>query len=404
MNMTEVPALDLFAPDVLADPYPLYEWLRRHAPVYRVPGTDRYLVATAELVAEACARTDDFSSHLTAALVQGPEGPSSFDMTGGGNAVQVLATADDPDHAAHRRLVLPNLVAKRIRALEPQIDVLAERMWSEGLDGRLIDWAAVADRVPLAVVTRLIGLPDEDVPQLLAWSYDSTEMLGGVVTETDLTALTASAARLAGHLYAAFERAQRDPRDDLLGDLARACADGAVRADEAVLILVQLVGAGGESTAALIGSAARVLADRADLQALVRADPALVAPFLDEVLRYEPPFRGHHRHVTRQTSLGGVPLAAGSHLTLLWGAANRDPAVFEAPDEVRLNRPNLKSHMSFGRGTHFCVGAALARLEAQVVLRRLLEHSDHIELVDAEWVPSMLVRRQSRLVLSLRSE
>ncbi|MFD1815437.1 cytochrome P450 [Rhodococcus gannanensis] len=403
MNVNEVPALDLFDPDVLDDPYPLYAWLREHAPVCRVPGTDRYLVSTAELVAEACARTDDFSSHLTAALVQGTDGPAAFDMTGGGQAVQVLATADDPDHAAHRRLVLPTLVAKRIRALEPQVGALAERLWEDGLDGRRIDWAAaVADRLPMAMVARLIGLPDGDVPQLLAWSYDSTEMLGGVVTESELSALSVSAALLAGHLYAAFERAQRDPRDDLLGDLARACAGGAVGVTEAVLILVQLVGAGGESTASLIGSAARVLAERRDLQSLLRADPTMVAPFIDEMLRFESPFRGHHRHVTRQTSLGGVPLGAGSHLTLLWGAANRDPAVFEAPDEVRLHRPNLKANVAFGRGAHFCVGAALARMEAQVALRLLLERTESVGLVDAEWAPSLLVRRHSRLTLSTR--
>ncbi|CRK52225.1 Cytochrome P450 144 [Rhodococcus sp. RD6.2] len=400
--MTKAPVQDLFDPEVQRDPYPLYGWLREQAPVYRVPGTDVHLVATAELVAQACARTDDFSSHLTGTLVHGPTGPSTFDMTGGGHAIQVLATADDPDHAAHRRLVLPALVAKRIRALEPHVGALAETLWNEGLDGRRIDWvSAVADRLPLTMVARLIGLPDDDVPQLLSWSYDSTEMLGGVVTETELPALTTSAARLAGHLYSAFQRAQGDPRDDLLGDLARACASGAVTADEAVLILVQLVGAGGESTAGLIGSAARLLADRPELQAMLRADATLIAPFLDEALRFESPFRGHHRHVTRDTTLGGVALPEGSHLTLLWGSANRDPAVFDAPDEFRLHRPNLKSHLAFGKGAHFCVGAALARMEAQVAVRLLLDRSDRIEPVDAEWAASLFVRRHSTLILAV---
>ncbi|MGW0177250.1 cytochrome P450 [Rhodococcus sp. NPDC003322] len=403
--MTDAPTIDVFAPDALDDPYPLYARLRREAPVFRIPGTRFHLVSTAELVADATTRTDDFSSNLTGALAHGPIGPAPFDMSGDGRAVHVLATADDPAHAAHRKLVLPTLVAKRIRALEPEMRALANRLWNEGLHGRRIDWAAaVADRLPMTMVARLIGLPEDDVPQLLTWSYDSTEMLSGVIGEAELPRLTAAAARLTGHLYTTFERAQHDPhgnRDCLLGDLAGACAAGALTVDVAVLILVQLVGAGGESTAGLIGSSARLLADRPHLQARLRADPDLIAPFLDEVLRFESPFRGHHRHVTRDTTLGGVRLAADDHLLLLWGSANRDPAVFEDPDDMRLHRPNLKAHLAFGKGAHFCVGAALARAEAQIALRMLLDRSDRIELVDAAWAPSLLVRRHTELHLSV---
>ncbi|WP_345349570.1 cytochrome P450 [Rhodococcus olei] len=380
----------------------MYARLRQHAPVYRIPGTDFHLVSTVALVAEAVARTEDFSSNLTGALVHGPDGPSTFDVGGGGRAVHVLATADDPAHAAHRTLVLPTLVAKRIRALEPQVRGLAEQLWDAGRDGRGIDWAAsIADRLPLTMVARLIGLPDADVPQLLAWSYDSTEMLGGVIAAADLPRLARSAVELTGYLHAAFQRAQRDPGEDLLGDLVRASAEGAVTEDVAVLMLVQLVGAGGESTAGLIGSAARALATRPGLQTRLRADTDLIAPFLDEMLRFESPFRGHHRHVACDTTLGGVPLTEGDHLMLLWGSANRDPAVFEDPDELRLHRPNLKAHLAFGKGTHFCVGAALARMEARVAVRLLLDRSDHVELVDATWAPSLFVRRHTELLLSV---
>ncbi|MFE3292371.1 cytochrome P450 [Rhodococcus sp. NPDC059234] len=406
MTATALTGIDVLAEDVLDDPYPLYGLLRENAPVHRLPGTDFYLVSTWELVAEAAARTEEFSSNLTGVLARTAEGASvTFDMSGGGQAVHVLATADDPVHRQHRKQVLPTLVAKRVRALEPAVGGLAQQLWDEGIaDGR-IDWAtAMADRLPLTMVAHLIGLPQRDVPQLLVWAYDSTELLSGIVGEDDLVRLVGAAAELAGYLHAKFELAQADPRDDLMGDLARACAAGELAEHEAVLMLVQLVGAGGESTAGLIASAARLLATRTDLQAALREDPELIDAFLDETLRLESPFRGHHRHVVVDSVLGGVTVPAGSHLLLLWGSANRDPAVFPDPDEFDLHRPNIRSQLAFGKGLHFCVGAVLARMEARVAVSLLLERSGRVALGDpdaAQWVPSLMVRRHRRLVLTV---
>ena len=119
-------------------------------------------------------------------------------------------------------------------------------------------------------------------------------------------------------------------------------------------------------------------------------------------MRYESPFRGHYRHVWRDTTLAGVEVPADAHLLLLWGAANRDPSQFEAPDEFRLDRSAGKSHIAFGKGVHFCVGAALARLEAGIVLRVLLDRTTWIEAADVgKWLPSVLVRRREHLRLAL---
>ncbi len=128
--------------------------------------------------------------------------------------------------------------------------------------------------------------------------------------------------------------------------------------------------------------------------------PELLGAFLEEVLRYEPPFRGHYRHVVNDTELCGVELPAGSRLLLLWGAANSDPSHFDDPGNFRLDRPVRKSHMTFGKGTHFCVGAALARLEARIVLGQILERTSKIEAADTgRWLRSLLVRRLERLQL-----
>ena len=122
-----------------------------------------------------------------------------------------------------------------------------------------------------------------------------------------------------------------------------------------------------------------MLAHRPDIQHQVRENPELLGAFIEETLRCEAPFRGHYRHVRHDTTLRGVDLPAGSHLLLLWSAANRDPDHFEAPDEFRLDRTEAKGHITFGKGLHFCVGAALARLEAQIVLRLLLDRTSNIE-------------------------
>lgn len=393
---------ELFDPASVQDPYPFYAELRRHSPVHRVPGTDFFLVSTWDAVQEATSRVDDFSSNLTAALVHQGDAITVFDMDTIGSAGHVLATADDPHHADERKLVLPGLVARRIRALEPFIEQTAHRLWDEAALGGGIEWmSAMGDRLPMTLVTKLIGLPDADVPRLVEWGYGSTELLGGVLDVGRLPIALDAAMQLVGHLHTAFEAARRDPGDDLLGDLAAAVNGGDVEPHVAVLMLVQLVGAGGESTAGLIGNAARLLATHPETQDALRADPTLIPALLEETLRLESPFRGHHRHVVADTVLAGTELPAGAHLLLLWGSANRDEAAFPEPARLRLDRTSPRAHLAFGKGMHFCVGAALARTEARIAVGTLLANTSRFSVADAQWLPSIMVRRHQLLQLTL---
>ncbi|MGD9514636.1 cytochrome P450, partial [Mycolicibacterium sp.] len=180
------------------------------------------------------------------------------------------------------------------------------------------------------------------------------------------------------------------------------CAAGELNNLTAQVMLVTLFSAGGESTAALIGSATQIIATRPDFQRRLRADPGLIPAFLEEVLRFEPPFRGHYRHVVRDCALAGQELTAGSRLLLLWGAANRDPARFDAPDEFQIERPNGEAHIAFGKGAHFCIGAALARFEARIVIDHLLRHTSWVDAAGPGWwLPSLLVRRLDELPLTM---
>jgi cytochrome P450 len=394
-------SLDIFDPATLDDPYELYDRLRRHSPVYQLPDTDFYLVSTWDAIMEAVERPAVFSSNLTAGLLKTGETTSVFPMPPLGDPVHVLATGDDPGHTRDRKLVLPALVAKRIRALEPVIAAVASELWSSSARNGQIDWMpAMADLLPMIVVAHhLIGLPKEDVPQLVERGYASTEALGAVMPVEKLPDVAVAQAEMITYLQSSFERAARDPGDDLLGDLARAVQRGDIDTDHAINMLVQLIGAGGESTAGLIGNSVRLLAANQELQSLMRDDRTLLVPFLEETLRLESPFRGHQRHVVSDTTLAGTELPENAHLLLLWGAANRDPAVFEDPDDIRLDRGNVRRHLTFGHGAHFCGGAALARTEARIVLDMLLSTTRSFRLADAKWLPSIFVRRHEKLVL-----
>jgi cytochrome P450 family 144 len=396
--------IELFGADAIQDPYPLYDRLRAAGPVHRIGDSGFYAVCSWDAIIDAINRPEDFSSNLTATMLYTPEGTiEPFEMDQLGGPTQILATADDPAHAAHRKMLVPQLAAKRIRVIEQFATETAERLWTEGLRNGRIEWMGVmANRLPMMVVARLIGVPDEDIDELLRWGYAGTQLLEGLVSADELTAAGVAVVELGGYIADHFERAAADPQDNLLGELATACASGKFDQNTAQLMMIILFSAGGESTASLLGSAAWLLATRPEIQQEVRDNPELLGTFIEEALRYEPPFRGHYRHVVVDTTLGGAELSAGSRLLLLWGAANRDPVQFEHPNEFRLDRAKGKGHITFGKGAHFCIGAALARLEAQIVVRMLLDHTSWIEATDiGQWLPSLLVRRLDRLELTV---
>ena len=406
--MTSLDPAEFFSDNAIQDPYPLYRRLREGGGIHRVGDSGYYLVSSWAAVSDAANRPTDFSSNLTAPITYDADrGVVPLTMDGVGGPTHILATADDPVHALHRKLMLGQFTAKRVRALEPLIAEVFEKLWAARRSddsGGSIEWmAAVANELPMMIVCRLIGVPDADAGQLARWGYASTQLLDGLVSERQVASSLAALGELNTYLVDQLRAAASGPRDDLLGVLAAACADGILDGFTAQLILISLFSAGGESTASLLGTAVATLATSPELQRQVRARPELLGAFIEETLRLEPPFRAHHRHVLHDTELGGVELPADSRVLLLWGAANRDPAHFEAPDEFRLDRAIGKGHLTFGKGLHFCLGAPLARLEAVTVLQMLLDQTDWLEAVDVgPWLPSVLARRREHLTLSVR--
>jgi cytochrome P450 len=396
----------LLDPTVIDDPYRFYRQLRAEAPVWEIPGTGIFTVSTFELLAEATGRVGDFSSNITCLLYRDDAGLPCR-LSYGDAGVQALATADPPLHALHRSTVFPELVAKRMEELEPDIVDIADRRVTETLDSGAVEFmTAIGNVVPITMISRLIGFHDSNIDQLLSAAFDSTAMLGSTLSYDELMKLIARTAEIQTWLAGQLSMALKAPRDDLIGAVARGVDGGVFGEHEALTILHTLLSAGGESTTSLLGNAVRLLAEQQDLQEHLRQNAELIPTFVEEALRLEPPFRYHMRFATRDTTLGGVDIPAGATVLLLWGAANRDTAEFERPDEIDLQRRVPRHHVAFGRGLHHCVGAPLARIEARSVLTVLLERTSSITLAPEQaprWVNSLMVRRHDRLPLRLVS-
>jgi cytochrome P450 len=256
----------------------------------------------------------------------------------------------------------------------------------------------------MAVVAELLGFPTYDIDDLVRWSFAATILLDGVVTAAELESATDAVGELSVYLSQAFNGAMANPGENVMGDLARLVDAGTLDHGTAVMISLQLVAAGAESTVSLLGSAVYLLGRNPDVVQTIRADRELVPVFVEEALRLESPFRGHYRHVVADTTLGEVDLPAGSHLHLMWGAANRDPSHVDRPDDIDLDPSARRSHMAFGKGVHLCVGAALARLEARIAIDHLLDRTPDgftVDTSDPDWERSLLVRRLRHLPLQI---
>jgi cytochrome P450 len=389
---------------VIDDPYPFYRRLRAEAPVWEIPGSGLFAVSTFELVAEATGRVEDFSSNINCLLYRDDAGlPCRLPF--GAPGVQVLATADPPAHALHRSTVFPELVAKRMSQLEPDIIDIADACVTRTLSSGTVEFmTAIGNVVPITMISRLIGFHDSNLDQLLRAAFDSTAMLGSTLTYDELIELIGRTGEIQTWLADQVSTALKEPSNDLLGAVARGVDAGVFSDFEANGILHTLLSAGGESTTSLLGNAVRILAEHQELQQHLRQHPEQIPTFVEEALRLEPPFRYHMRSVPKDTTLGATDIPAGSTVLLLWGAANRDAAEFERPDEVDLGRQVPRRHAAFGRGIHFCVGAPLARIEARSVLTVLLERTSSVTLDPAHaprWVDSLMVRRHEQLPVRL---
>lgn len=394
----------LLRDDVLDDPRPFYDTLRRQAPVWPIPGQDTFLVSDPALIREAVGRTEDFSSNIVSVLHDDGHGcPVAHRISGYRDPIHVLATADPPDHTRHRRMVQPHLSPAALADLEPAVEQIVDDHLAPVLEARRLDIvAAFSDPVPAHVICELLGLPATDVPTVLRLTLGTGALLDGVTDTEGIAEAGESAMELGMFSHGRLQESLALPseeRSGILGWLADRIDAGELTEVEVLSMLTVFVSAGSETTASLLATAIETLGRDPELQERLRRDPEGIPDAIEVMLRENGPFQFHYRYTPADTSLGGVDIPAQSRVLLMWAAADR-PAP-GTPDELPEGEPaKLSPHFAFGRGIHFCIGAPVARLEARVALTRLLASTRSIAL-DPDSPPtrrpSIFIRRHATL-------
>ena len=410
-------------PSFTTDPYPTYARLREEAPVYWSPYFRQWLVTQGELVTEIARTWEIFSSvgwdsfflsQLPADLR--PEIPTVIDHFRTVN----ISTTDPPVHTRLRRLLSKAFTPRRIAMLEDRVRARAEQLVDDvdnvgdvG-DGNRGDGdgagngkgtgdeigfdliATLAYPLPVAVIGELYGVGDGDHADLKRWSKAVVAYTGSSVAHPHLAReLDVALAEFRAYLRNLVAERRRRPRDDLLSDLVAAVDEGERLAeDELVATSINLLFAGHETTTNLIGNGTLALLRHPDQLETLRRRPELLPGAIEELLRFDSPVQRVRRITTCDITIGGRDIPKGTPVTAFLGSANRDPAQWDRPDELDVTRPDVFP-MSFGGGPHYCIGAALARLEGRIAFETLLDRFDDLQLSERfedRWHPNVAFR------------
>jgi len=371
-----------YAYQVHEDPYPVYERLREEAPVYRNEELGFWALSRHADVLAGFKDTANLSNAHGVSLEPSASRPEA-------HTTMSFLAMDPPRHTRMRGLVSRGFTPRRVAALEPHIRAMARGYIDRFIDqGRCDIIADLAGKLPMAVISEMLGVPDRDRDRLRTLADTVVHREDGML-DVPPAGMEAAAEMLAYFDWLIKDHREH-PRDDLTGALLEVELDGDRLVERDVLaFLFLMIIAGNETTTKLIGNALYWMWRNPDQHRLVRDDPTLIAKWVEETLRYDNSTQALVRRVTRDITVHGATLRSGDRVVLLIGAANRDPRAFPEPDRFDILRDTSAS-LSFGHGTHFCMGAALARLEGRVVLEEL-----HARMPEYEVVPEGIERVHS---------
>ena len=396
-----------FDPAFQQDRYAVYRRILDEAPIHRSPlggwvlarysdvqtvlrmpsMTTRALMSAEER--EAVLRAQDMWEQWT-----------SSDLPGFIDAV--LLFRDPPEHTRLRSLMGTVFTPKAVDSLRPHIEELVAELLDQ-VDGEMEVIADLAFPLPALVICELLGIPAEDREQLKAWSSAAARLLDPVMDAETFHRADEALKAFREYFTGLIAERRRSPGDDLFSSLVHAEEGGEGLTDEELITNgTFLFGAGHETTQNLIGNGLYALLRNPDEMQRLRDDPSLGKNAVEEFLRYDAPVQVTGRSATTPIQVGDVTVEAGERVVLLLAAANRDPARFDHPERLDIGRPDVRP-LSFGGGIHHCLGAALARLEAQVVFAGLLTRFPKIELAtDAvEWKETITLRGPKALPVSI---
>ena len=372
-----------FAPGMLANPYPMYQALRQFAPIYWSELMDSWILTRYEDV-DFVLTDPRFSADRGSArnrfaemVKQQQEDFGPFSLA------QTMLTSDPPEHTRLRRLVSKAFTPRAVEDLRPRIQQIVDELLEgvhAGAEFELV--STLAYPLPVIVIAEMLGVPATDREKFKHWSDEIVATLGGPTVPQDLIARARQAIEeLAVYLSDHIADRRQNPRNDLISGLVAAEEQGQVLSEQeifatAILLLV----AGNETTTHLISNSVLSLLRNPDELQKLRDDPSLAANAVDEVLRYDAPVQMALRTAREDIEIGGKTIPRGQQALVLLASANRDPEQFLAPDEFDITR-TANHHLAFGFGIHFCLGAALARLEGEIAFRALVRRFRGLELM-----------------------
>ncbi len=367
------------------DPFPLFERVLAECPVHDVTLSDghRAFLVLGYAAAREALNHPDLSKDMLAALAA--DGGVVAEGLPGPSYAQHMLSVDPPDHTRLRRLAAGAFRRARLEALEPRIRAIVAGLLDDletlGAQQGPVDLiAGFARPMPFAVLGELLGIEPDDQRRLSAW-FD-TLLAPHPDTEPPPEAVAASDA-VTGYLEALVDHQWDSPGDDLAGDLVRACREGQLTRQELLSTIFQLVVAGHDTTASLIGNGTVLLLAHPDQRDALVADPGLVPQAVEEMLRIDPP--AHHatfRYALREVTIAGVAVPEGVQVLVNLAAGGRDPARNDRPDDFDVRRTG-GAHVAFGHGVHHCLGAPLARLEAEIAFAELVRRFPGMQLAVA---------------------
>lgn len=386
MAITGIP-FNPFDPAVMADPYPYYHRMREEDPVHWNAGIRTWFLTRHADVVELL-RSNRFSADRTRSERFRPPPPHRR------RPGKSMLVVDPPDHTRLRNLVNKAFTARSVERLRPRVEAIMARILDRLGRANGFDLVAhVAYPLPVIVIAEMLGVPAEDRMAFQRWSAVLVRGLDPMIGEAEQEAVLDARDALTDYLRGVLAQRRRDPQDDMLTRLVAAEENGDMLSQgELTAMCNLLLVAGHETTVNLIGNGMLALLQNPDELQRLRRNPDMIGTAVDELLRYTSPVQWTGRVAIEEVELGGRTIQPMQSVTGVLGAANRDPQVFSDPDRLDLGRhPN--PHVAFGRGIHFCLGAPLAELEAQVAIPMLLERFPRLRLAgQPEMRPTWVLR------------
>lgn len=401
---------DPYAPDFLRDPYPTYARLRRESPIFHHPTWDLTFFARHADIS-AILRDRRFGRDIRHAVPAGEIDPVVFDRIYPSHLPSWTALVRDsfidlepPRHTRIRRLVQSAFTRRASESYRARLVETADRSLAAAIEqGRMEAIADYATPIPLTMIAELLGVPGADQPRLVAWSHAIIRVFDQGCTETEGAAAETAIVEFVGYLADLLADRRARPRTDLVTALAQAEIDGDRLTDqELIATCILILNAGHEATVQAIGNSLLALSRHRDEYHRLRGDPGLVPTAAAELLRYDTPLQMFERWVLEDLVWGDIDLTRGRKVGLLFGSANRDPARFDQPDRLRLDRLD-NPHVSFGAGIHHCVGAPLALIELEVAIARFAAAVGEfeVEIAHPERTASLVFRGVKTLPMTL---